>query len=471
MNLARRFVETAAREGSRTAIVEGSGARISFADLAARSTALANAWRARGIGPGDRVLVAMGLGIGLYATIAALWRLGAVVVFPEPAMGRAGVAHAVAATQPKAFAGAGLYRALPFLVPSLWRVPLWLSQDEREGGDILEDVDEDHPALISFTSGSTGAPKGIVRSHGFLRAQDAALAPLLKPTRSDETDLVAFPVFVVPNLAFGVTSVLPCWKPTRHAPARAPDMLAQIERERVTRALLPPSVCEVLADGPADPGLAHLMTGGGPVFPDLCRRLMSRMPETRITAVYGSTEAEPIAHWEVRPTPEADWQAMREGAGLLAGPPVPETRVRIVDGEIVVTGEHVNKGYLDPRRDGEKLREAGEVWHRTGDAGQIDEVGRLWLLGRHEVGGARPPFPVEVAARSWPGVKRAAFVPKLDTVALEGREPSPGTWNALAGELGIRAMRVHRIPLDRRHRSKVDLPALSALMEGTRRDD
>ena len=248
MNLVRRFLDTAARHPERVAIVEGSGRRITFAELTARSDALATAWRQRGIDPGDRVLVAMGLGIELYATIAALWRLGACVVFPEPAMGRRGVAHAVRATQPKAFASAGLFHALPLLVPALWSVPRWLGAKSAKGKGLVAEVDREHPALISFTSGSTGAPKGIVRSHGFLEAQDAALESLLRPD-GDAIDLVAFPVFVVPNLAFGITSVLPAWKVTRPAEARAETILAQIEREGVTRALLPPVICETLAEG------------------------------------------------------------------------------------------------------------------------------------------------------------------------------------------------------------------------------
>lgn len=466
MNLVRRFLDTAARHPSRVAIIDGNGRRITFGELAKRSDALATAWRRRGIQSGDRVLVAMGLGIDLYATIAALWRLGACVVFPEPAMGRQGVAHAVRATKPKAFASAGLFRALLLLVPSLWSVPIWLAPKGGPGVSVVEDVDDDYPALISFTSGSTGAPKGIVRSHGFLQAQDDALGSLLRP-EDEAVDLVAFPVFVVPNLAFGVTSVLPAWKVTRPARARADTILRQIEHESVTRALLPPVLCETLADGPVDPGLEHVMTGGGPVFPDLCERLTERMPNTRITAVYGSTEAEPIAHVEVNEIASEDWLAMRNGAGLLAGTPVPETRVRIIDDEIVVTGDHVNKGYLDTARNGEKLHENGTVWHRTGDAGRLDEQGRLWLLGRVDGrANGHYPFAVEVAARSWPGVRQAALVAGDEPLlVLEGTEPADGDWAVRAERLGgLQVRRVDRIPLDRRHASKVDMPALRRML-------
>jgi hypothetical protein len=64
-------------------------------------------------------------------------------------------------------------------------------------------------------------------------------------------------------------------------------------------------------------------------------------------------------------------------------------------------GDAANKVLLD-----------GEIWHRTGDAGRRNDSGRLWLLGRKEAeAGALYPFQVEVAARFWPGVHRAALVP------------------------------------------------------------
>jgi acyl-coenzyme A synthetase/AMP-(fatty) acid ligase len=114
MNLLSGFLDNAAVWSSRTAIVEGGGARISYGALAQRSAELAGAWRAAGVGPGDRVLIAMPIGVDLYAGIAALWRIGATIVFPEPALGLAGLKHAARVTQPKAILTSGLYRLLPF---------------------------------------------------------------------------------------------------------------------------------------------------------------------------------------------------------------------------------------------------------------------------------------------------------------------------------------------------------------------
>jgi olefin beta-lactone synthetase len=383
MNLLLPFLGHAESWSKRTAIIEASGRSASFGELARRSAALAGAWRAAGIAAGDRVLIAMPLGIDLYAAIAGLWRLGAAVVFPEPALGLAGLRHAASAARPNAFLTAGWYGALRLATPELRRIPLHLGLAERSGGDTCFAAAEDQPALLSFTSGSTGRPKGIVRSHGFLAAQNAAVARFLAPAQDASIDLVGFPVFVIANLALGITSVLPNWRVGRPDRADGSAVAAWIRRTGVRRILAPPSLCEIIAAASPLPELHAVFTGGGPVFPDLLARLAERLPRAAIASVYGSTEAEPIAHQAVTDISAADWAAMRRGAGLMAGAPVPDIRLRLIADEIVVTGAHVNKSYLEGVGDADtKPVLDGEIWHRTGDAGRLDDSGRLWLLGR-----------------------------------------------------------------------------------------
>src|SRR5262245_7948684 len=124
MNLLQAFLGGTTGRGVRTAIIAADGTTVSYADLIERSTRLAAAWKRKGIGAGDRVLLAMSLGIPLYVSLVALWRLGAVVVFPEPALGLPGLRHAVAATRPKAVLASGWFRALRYVLPYLRAVPL-----------------------------------------------------------------------------------------------------------------------------------------------------------------------------------------------------------------------------------------------------------------------------------------------------------------------------------------------------------
>lgn len=473
MTILDAFADAVAEHGDRAAIIDGKGRQITFDDLHRRARAFAAGFAARGVGHGDRVLVAMPVGIDLYACLAALWRLGAVVVFPEPAMGLDGLRHALRTTRPKAFLSAGWYRLLGLLVPELWRLEPRLVPHAADAHEApATKVEPDDTALISFTSGSTGAPKAIARTHRFMMAQNDAVAPLLDPDGNAERDLVAFPVFVLVCLALGITSVLPSWKLTRHDRASATRIHRQIARDRVTRLLVPPAICETLSHADTMPQLGAIFTGGGPVFPDTIQRLAALAPGARIVAVYGSTEAEPIAHLAHETVSEADMAAMRTGGGLLAGHPVPAIDVIIEDGEILVAGPHVNEGYLDPSRNAEaKVKRDGRIWHRTGDAGRFDADGRLWLLGRAGAKiGDTMPFAVETAARFWEGASRSALanIDGKPVLAVSGDPAYLADWRASAGELGISDVRLVRaIPLDKRHRSKTDYPALGRLLRSS----
>ena len=469
MNLISQFLEVAKLHPERDAVIESNGTCVSFGDLAKRSEGLAAVWQTKGITKGDRVLLAMPIGVELYAAIAALWRLGATIVFPEPAMGYAGLRHAAKITRPKAILTSGWYKILPFIVPEFWQIPIGIHPSKTSNSsDVIEDVGSEHPALISFTSGSTGIPKGIVRSHGFLSAQNACVSQMLMSDEK-EIDLVAFPVFVIVNLGLGNTSVLPNWKLTRHDMADASSIAEYSDRMNVSRALVPPSICKILAGSKTSPKFKTIFTGGGPIFPDLIRKMKSAMPETSIMAVYGSTEAEPIAHLTANVISQEDWKAMETGSGLLAGNPISEIKIAIIEDEIMVTGDHVNKSYLDGIGNQEnKVTMDGEIWHRTGDAGRLDENGKLWLRGRLSAKAANLfPFEIEVAARCWDGVENVALIPDTTPpcLAITGDASFIDSWKLKAEQLGgIDVRVVSEIPLDKRHHSKIDYTRLKALM-------
>ena len=453
------------------ALIDGRGRITSYAMLAAMSAKRALAFRRAGVGRGDVVLVARGVSPELYASLLALFRLGAVAMFPEPAAGLAGLAVAVEAARPRAMIAGGLGRAVRLLSPALRRLPLLPKSAAISLGDgPLEIVSDDDPALITFTSGSTGRPKGIVRSTGFLRLQHDLLERV-RQTTPDDVDLISLPVFILSNLASGATSVLPPGKITRPGGLDPVKMRRQIAAFGVNRIVAPPAVCARLIEGVDRPlALDAIFTGGGPVFPNLLKGLHASAPGAAIHAVYGSTEAEPIAHIEYGDISEADWEAMSNGAGLLAGRPIPEASIVIQHHEITVAGPHVNRRYLDPRDDAStKFVEQGVLRHRTGDAGRVDDQERLWLLGRREAA-ARGlyPFAIETAALSWSGVRQAALLadrtPALLVVAGAGLDAAALSRQAAAlGDIECRV--VSTIPLDRRHNSKIDYSSLRSRID------
>jgi acyl-CoA synthetase (AMP-forming)/AMP-acid ligase II len=191
-----------------------------------------------------------------------------------------------------------------------------------------------------------------------------------------QVSLTTLPVFVLANLVSGVTSVLP------DSDIRHPELcdysrtVAQISRHKVTSAVASPAFIERLTEycGRAScsvAGLEKLFIGGAPVFPGVLRRAQKTFPNAVITAAYGSTEAEPIAEIPLPSIGEDDFCCMNNGGGLLAGSPVPGIELRVIreqwgrpigrvtaaefaamvlpvdePGEIVVSGEHVLRGYL-----------------------------------------------------------------------------------------------------------------------------
>jgi acyl-coenzyme A synthetase/AMP-(fatty) acid ligase len=470
LNLMAAFLARVAERPDAAAIIAPDGRVISYTDLAKASNARARAYARAGIGAGDVVLIARGISVELYETLLAVFRLGAVAMFPEPAAGLDGLRQAVAAAKPKAVVTSGIGHLIRLAFPDLRALKaLPEPGDDDIGGDVLAPLGEDAPALITFTSGSTGRPKGIVRSAAFLMLQHEFLENVRR-TKPDDVDLISLPVFILSNLAAGATSVIPAGKLTRPAKLDGARLRRQMVAHRVNRIVAPPAVVARIADGAAPMRQVEaIFTGGGPVFPNLLREAARFAPDAAIHAVYGSTEAEPIAHLRMDEITAADWDAMASGGGLLAGKPIPNIRVELHDHEIFVAGEHVNRGYLDPRDDvSTKSLRDGVLWHRTGDAARIDDKGRLWLLGRREAAnGGLFPFAIETAALSWPGVRRAALLAAEPhaKLALEGDNLDLADMQRRAEALGtIDVVIVKAVPLDKRHNSKIDYARLRKLL-------
>ncbi len=473
MNLIEPFLHQVARRPAQLAVVTPR-VGVTFGELARHSAQLARELGRRGVGPGQRLLVLQPLGVELYAVLIALWRLGAVAVLPA-AVPWSCWRQTLVPLGLTAVVGDWRARLATAAVPALGALPHWGASPGGRGGGLVGeswvDLDPAAPALITFTSGSTGLPKAIVRSHGFLSHQHRQVTAAMAP-EPGAVELTALAVFVLANLANGVTSVLPAGL------SRGPDALGpaslgrQVGRHRATRLVLPPASLArwVAAPPPGGEGIERVFTGGGPVFPDLLARLEDQWPG-EVTVLYGSSEAEPIAHIATAQLGDADWRAMAQGRGLLVGAPVAEVGLRLVDDEIQVSGPGVVQGYGDPRRDREtKVVAGGVVWHRTGDAGRLDGAGRLWLLGRHSARVAGYyPFAVEAVARQLPGVAQAALVGDAQGrgwvvlqpeggVTPRGRRAIVHSLGARFPVLGVRWLR--RLPMDRRHRSKVDYPRL-----------
>jgi acyl-CoA synthetase (AMP-forming)/AMP-acid ligase II len=524
MNIAELFerqARTRPNAGAILDVLRGRERTLTFAELMNKAAEVASLLHSQGLQAGDGVVIFHRMSPELYIFLLALFRLGAVGLFMDPSAGREHIERCCRMFPPKAFFGSPRAHILRLLSPEIRRLSLYFasswvpgsvdifSRGSRNGNNAAAGIDEQSAALVTFTSGSTGAPKPAVRTHGFLRAQHKAIEETLHPTPG-AVDLTTLPIFVLANLASGVTCLLPD-ADMRHPGSCDPrPVIDQIEKHQVSSTAASPAFIERLADecirtSRSLPSLRQVFVGGGPVFPHVLRRAQQVFPNATISAVYGSTEAEPMAEVSVDCISDEDFSHMKNGGGLLAGEPVSSIELRIIrdqwgtpigritaaefaemtlapnePGEIVVSGEHVLGGYPHGAGDDEtKFNVDTARWHRTGDLGSFDSAGRLWLLGRcsakiEDRRGTVYPFTVECAVRHDPKIECAALVAfrGLRVLVVQAKNPRPldsDTFEMRLPWAGIdRLIAVKYIPTDKRHNAKIDYAQLDSLLQRSR---
>ncbi|MES2818135.1 MAG: fatty acid CoA ligase family protein [Pseudomonadota bacterium] len=493
-----------------------SADHLSYAELLARAAQLQQGLQQAGLRRGDRVLLIAQPNLDLYAAILALLGLAMVPVLLDRGMSRARLVASIRFSGAQALLGERELIKRWWLLPSLWRLKrlgldgtcpgvraLPCDSQPTAQGFRCEAVAADSHGLISFTSGSTGLPKGADRTHASLTAQHLAIREHW-PDQDDDIDLPCFPVLVLHNLCCGISTVLPATDLAVPGQVQPTAVLRQIQLEGITRlagapAYLQRLVSHAQARGLRYRGVRSVVVGGSTLTEQLLRDCLEVFPNAKALVVYGSTEAEPIAEVEMAELLR-DWHRQ---PGHLVGRPAPMTEVCIVDpqqplnneasvrdarlpagqmGEILVAGPHVLKAYVDnPLATAESkiARGDGLVWHRTGDVGSFDEQGRLWLSGRLKDalavdGQQHYSFPVEKALDALPGVRRSALISRDDrqpgelVLVIEGQVPTGlGALLARFGFAQARVARTECMPVDGRHNSKIDRPALrEALRKG-----
>lgn len=501
----------------------GSGLRqVTYRQLEGDALALCWQMRRGGIGRGDRVLVLVPLSTDLYAVLLALFHLEAQAVFIDPGQGPDFVATCIRSLAPQAVIMCPQTLLAPLRCPALNKIPIkfslsrWFKQIHLHLLSRQWKVHrQDHAsslsstgspiALVTATSGSTGTPKFIARSHEFLLAQHDSLRATLN-LQAGDVHMTTLPMFILANLAAGVTTIIPSGDLKNPGRVKAAPIVAQLNTLRPQTLVAPPAFLQALAQhcrnrGQSLPYLWSVFTGGAPVFSQLLRKLMFVAPNARVMAVYGSSEAEPIAAIDLTAAATEVVRAQAAGRGLLAGKLCAQTELRIISmetstseltacqlealsmpagepGEIIVAGPHVVPGYLNPRDNSQTKLKVGQVsWHRTGDVGYLDEHGRLWLLGRVASTiicdtSTLYPFAVEAAALEWPEIARAAIVQKnkqnvlvLETHRTPSADSATAMHRSLVGSFAIdRLVFVQKIPVDARHNSKVDYRQLDRLL-------
>jgi acyl-CoA synthetase (AMP-forming)/AMP-acid ligase II len=294
----------------------------SFAELAAETAAWQTRFASRGVRPGDRALVMVRPGLPLIASVFALFALGAVPVVIDPGMSRKNFLACVARSQPRVLVGIplaqilsrifrGSFRSVAVRVPvsgrfdklkapslSSGKLTVRIATGAQASSFQIADSRAGDLAAILFTSGSTGAPKGVCYEHGMFEAQ----LRLLRDTygiEPGEVDLPLLPVFALFNPALGLTTIVPEIDPRRPAAADPAQIVQAIQQENVTNSFGSPTLWRkiagyCLAQKITLPSLRRVLCAGAPVPADLWQNAKAWLPNGQLHSPYGATEALPI---------------------------------------------------------------------------------------------------------------------------------------------------------------------------------
>ncbi|OUR96739.1 hypothetical protein A9Q84_10385 [Halobacteriovorax marinus] len=504
---------------------------VSVAELYHFSNKIAKGFTDLGIEKGDRVILFVPMSLYLYASMFALQKIGAIPTFLDSWARRDQLGVSAEVASPKCMisfqqafdlcSGAEVFDNMPLKIVAgehTGKFDATIEELMQSEGEVdICPMEKEDTALITFTTGSSGTPKGADRTHRFLAAQHYALHRGL-PYEESDVDLPVFPIFSLNNLAEGVATVIPSFDvgaPTETVPV---TLLGQFKACNVTCTTLSPSIFNSLSkycleNNITMPELKRVVTGGAPVSRDNVVDFTKVAPNAEILVLYGSTEVEPIAHISakemiaLKSVTEDDAEMVDEGVnvghldeglgykfikiskGTISISNDQEfSEITLADGEVgelIVSGEHVCRDYYNNEEafSRAKILDHNEiVWHRTGDLGRIDKDGNVWLVGRvHNAIDRKGTycFPVraEIVMKKLPFTKYCAYLGAPDSELGEKTVcvVAPTDDNKLTKEemiseisritkkngIVVDAIIIHdNIPMDARHHSKVEYAAL-----------
>jgi olefin beta-lactone synthetase len=439
-------------------------ATMTFAELDADVNAIALGLRAWGVPSGTRLALLVRPGIEFITLVFALLRAGMVIVLVDPGLGRKNLLRCLQEAEPEGFVAipraqaACVWWRSKFL-RARWNVTVgrrlfWggvtLDRLRMLGAgssklDVQYATKPDDAAAIIFTSGSTGPPKGVLYTHQMFDTQVSEIQSMYG-IEAGGVDLACFPLFALFNAAMGVTTVLPEMDFSRPASVNPEKLLSAANDWKVTQAFASPAVWRVVSEhctrtGERIPTLRQVFSCGAPVPGDVLRNTLACVgPEAKMHTPYGATECLPVASIEANEVLEETSRRTDEGAGVCVGRKFDSIEwrvIRITDepiasiedveelphgeiGELIVRGPQTSPRYATctDYNSLAKINDSQNTshpWHRMGDVGYVDELGRFWYCGRksHRVdAGGTTLFAecVEGVFNSHANVKRSALV-------------------------------------------------------------
>jgi long-chain acyl-CoA synthetase len=403
VNVADQLRANAARLRDKTALAF-QDTHIAYADLDARVDRVAAAFQGLGLGSGDRVALLLANSVHFVEALYGAWRAGLVAVPINPTFTTEEVVHIVGDSGARAIVAAEPFAAVlqgvretvlsleEVIVAGASGPPVGTQSWGAfvgTGGQLQPDgLERDALALLQYTSGTTGRPKGTMLSHGNLIANHAQVGHTRIRVEEGDTVLCVLPLFHIyalnVALAFPLSRGATVLLVERFDPVQTLNAI-QAHRVSVVVGAPPMYVAWLNTPGVETFDLASVrfaVSGAAPLAPRVLQRFRSELG-IAIWEGYGLTETAPVL------TTTAMGHEPIPGS---VGKPVPDVELRLCDeagnlaergdpGEVVVRGPNVFAGYwLDAAATAEVLSDDG--WFHTGDIGYTDDDGNLYLIDR-----------------------------------------------------------------------------------------
>jgi len=467
INIAARLTATAQKMPEAIAVVQPLGydrhgkreyRHVTFRELDRLSDRIARGLTGMGVTPGTRLALLVPPSVELVALVFGLFKAGAVIILIDPGMGRQTLIRCLSEADPEGFVAIPLAQAIRTLLRGRFpnaRFNVTVGRRWFWGGQTLAQLlgepncesqlaatTEDDPAAIIFTTGSTGAPKGVLYRHGGFDGQVDEIRDFYG-IQPGEIDLACFPLFGLFNAAMGVTAVIPDLDPSRPATVDPRKIIEAVRDWQITQSFGSPAIwnrvgryCEEHRE--RLPTLRRVLSAGAPVPSHVLQRMKACIhPEGDVHTPYGATEALPVASISASEVLGETAAQTQNGGGVCVGrkfPGIDWKVISIVDGpiatladveelphgeigELIVHGRVVTRRYVTRTEANAlaKIADGSDVWHRMGDVGYLDAHGRFWFCGRmaHRVLTAQGPMytiPCEAIINQHPAIFRSALV-------------------------------------------------------------
>jgi malonyl-CoA/methylmalonyl-CoA synthetase len=376
---------------------------LTAAELEVLTRVVANRFAAAGLNRGDRIVMSCAPSVNLIVAHVAALRLGAIVVPVNPAYSATEVARVIDVAKPTIALADDPARMVSSIELSFVRIASvddlpTVSSDAAPSLE-LDALGADDPAMLMFTSGTTGAPKGVVLSHGNILSSAEAMRIAWQWVSSDRL-ILALPLFHMHGLGVGVHGTLLAGASAVVAnPFDVDTVLNAVAEHKATLLFGVPTMWVRFAASPRVGELAALrlcVSGSAPLASETWEELATKGGQ-RILERYGMTETV----MNISNPHDGD---RRPGSVGLA---LPGVEVRLLSssdaapdepGEIVLRGPNVLRSYWErPDATAEAFTEDG--WFRTGDLGQFDPDGYIRIVGRSKeliISGGFNVYPREV---------------------------------------------------------------------------